>query len=169
VDSTKYTPSVGGIELAFGDPLQFYCKGVYWIGDTVVFYANGSGLGNNYGNDSNFKGYTGGIPYLGAELWVPPGGGNNGPSPCPATMTVPIITGVDHIQNSNWFVPLETIVVNVTTCTNTQASGTIQSMYDPYGFGVVASTSTVTPTTPLPTATPPPTAAIPPPVVHGSL
>jgi Flp pilus assembly protein TadG len=169
VDATNnYTPTVGGVALAFGDPLQFYCKGVYSIGDSVVFYANGSG--NNYGSDSSFKGYTGGIPYLGAELWVHSGGGNNGPSPCPAQMTIPVITGVDHLQNTDWFVPLETVVVSVTTCTNSQAIGTIQSVYDPYGFGVVASSpTTLTPTTSLPTATPPPTPGIPPPVVHGAL
>jgi hypothetical protein len=168
VDATNnFTPTVGGVALAFGDPLQFYCKGVYSIGDSVVFYSNGSG--NNYGSDSSFKGYTGGIPYLGAELWVHSGGGNNGPSPCPAQMTIPIITGVDHLQNSDWFVPLETVVVSVTTCTNSQAAGTIESVYDPYGFGVVASTSTLTLTTSLPTATPPPTPGIPPPVVHGAL
>jgi Flp pilus assembly protein TadG len=169
VDTTNYTPTVGGIDLAFGDPLQFYCKGVYWIGDTVVFYANGAGLGNNYGSDSSFKGYTGGIPYLGAELWVHSGGGNNGPSSCPPQVTVPIITGVDHIHNSDWFVPLETVVLTGTVCSGNQATGIIQSVYDPYGFGVVASTPTLTPTTPLPTVTPPPTPAIAPPVVHGSL
>src|SRR5919201_1624141 len=146
VDATNnFTPTVGGVALAFGDPLQLYCKGVYSIGDSVVFYSNGSG--NNYGSDSSFKGYTGGIPYLGAELWVHSGGGNNGPSPCPAQMTIPIITGVDHLQNSDWFVPLETVVVSVTTCTNSQAIGTIQSVDDPYGFGVVASSpTTLTPT-----------------------
>jgi hypothetical protein len=135
------------------DPQEFYCKHVYTIGSLVTLYSNGVGGGNDYGFDSNFKGYTGGATIPGAWAGVSTGGGNNSPASCAAQVTVPIITGVNHTRNTDFFVVLETAVVNVTSCGN-PTTGTIVSVYDPYGFGVV---SPAAPPPPAPTNTPVPT------------
>jgi hypothetical protein len=134
----------------YNDPQEFYCTNVYTIGSVVTLYANGVGGGNDYGHDSNFKGYTGGATIPGAWADVSTGGGNNGPTSCAAQATVPIITGVNHTANTDFFVVLETAVVNVTSCGN-PTKGTIVSVYDPYGFGVV---SPAVPPPPAPTNTP---------------
>ncbi|HKO24499.1 MAG TPA: pilus assembly protein TadG-related protein, partial [Chloroflexota bacterium] len=155
--TTNYTPTVplpnGSIMSPDNnDPEELYCTNVYTIGSLVTLYANGVGGGNDYGHDSNFKGYTGGATIPGAWAGVSTGGGNNGPASCPAQVTVPIITGVNHTKNTDYFVVLETAVVNVTSCGN-PTKGTIVSVYDPYGFGVV---SPAAPPPPAPTNTPVP-------------
>jgi Flp pilus assembly protein TadG len=166
--SSNYTPTVplpsgGTMSPDNNDPQEFYCKDVYTIGSVVTLYSNGAGSGNDYGYDSNFKGYTGGATIPGAWAGVSTGGGNNGPASCAAQVTVPIITGVNHTKNTDFFVVLETAVVNipVTSCGN-PTTGTIVSVYDPYGFGVV------TPVPP-PAGTPPPIPTFAPPVIHGAL
>src|SRR5439155_22731982 len=40
-------------------PEEHYSPGVYSIVPHVVVYANGVGIGNDYGHDANFKGYIG--------------------------------------------------------------------------------------------------------------
>ena len=136
---------------------EFYCPGSYSIGSTVTVYANGVGLGNNYGHDSSFKGYIGGGSYVvNQQGSVSTGGGNNAPSSCPAQMTVAIISGVDHGANTDKFVYIGTIVINITQCGN-PTTGTIAAVIsDPYGIvNLPAATSTPTSTaTPTPTNTP---------------
>lgn len=142
---------------ARGDPEQFYCPGSYNIGSSVTFYANGRGLGNNYGHDSNFKGYTGGSYNFGEQHWST-GGGNNAPRSCPSQWRIPIISGVHHSGDTDYFVVLEYVIINVTACGD-PSTGTIASVYDPFGYGVVSAPATPTPTnTPTNTATPVPTA-----------
>jgi hypothetical protein len=156
--SSNYTPTVplpdGSIMSPDNnDPQEFYCKNVYTIGSLVTLYANGVGGGNNWASDANFKGYTGGATIPGAWAGVSTGGGNNGPASCAAQVTVPIITHVNHTKNTDFFVVLENAVVNVTSCGN-PTKGTIVSVWDPYGFGVV---SPAAPPPPAPTNTPVPT------------
>ena len=148
--SSNHVPAAAG-----GDTELFYCPGSYSIGSSVTVYANGKGQGNDYGHDSSFKGYIGGIYPLNTLQSTHTGGGNNEPSSCPDPMSVPIISGVHHSGSSEYFVVLETIVIHVTgeNCGN-PTTGTILSVYDPYGFGVVSA--------PAPTATPTATATSPP-------
>ncbi len=142
--------------LALGDNNQFYCRAAYTIGMTVTLFATGVGLGNDYGNDASFKGYIGSPWTLGEEGTIKAGGGNNGPTSCPAQVTAPLISRVDHVGNSENFAILATVVVNITSCGN-PTTGTIVSVCDPYGFGIVVAAPTPTPTnTPPPTNTPTP-------------
>jgi hypothetical protein len=120
---------------------EYYCRGVYSIGSRVVVYANGVGLGNNYGHDSNFKGYT-----RKSSVWYglthnpdsndafqelfndevdtpePAGEGDNRPSaPCPATMNLPLISRIAHHGTGDWFAPLgivEVTIDNPSSCGN---------------------------------------------------
>jgi Flp pilus assembly protein TadG len=164
---TTYLPTLppNGTSPDRNDPVQVYCKDLYTLGDSVTLYANGRGQGNDWGSDASFKGYIGGASTIGTENWVPAGHGNNAPScPLPSQVTVPIISGVNHTGNTENFVILETIVVNITQCGN-PTTGTIVSVYDPYGYGVVATSATPTPGTPMPTATPPTISGGPPPVI----
>src|SRR2546421_6795981 len=149
------------------DPVQVYCKDLWTIGDSVTLYANGRGEGNDWGSDASFKGYIGGASAIGTENWVPAGHGNNAPScPLPSQVTVPIISGVHHTGNTENFVILETIVVEIDPIScprGNPTKGRIVSVYDPYGYGVVSPSGTPTPGTPMPTATPPTTSLGPPP------
>jgi hypothetical protein len=156
--TTNYPPTVplrggGTTSPDQNDPVQFYCRGVYTIGSTVSLYADG-GVYNDWASDASFKGYIGGASTIGTENWVPAGHGNNAPScPLPSQVTVPIITYVHHTGNTEYFVILETVVVNTdpTHCGNTGTLGTIASVKDDsYGYGVVS----IPPPVPAPTNTP---------------
>jgi hypothetical protein len=120
---------------------EYYCRGVYSIGSHVLVYANGVGLGNDYGHDASFKGYIGH-----SSVWYglthnlnssdafhqlfndevdnpePVAEANNGPSaPCPAKMDLPLISRVAHHGNGDWFVPLgmvEVTIDNPASCGN---------------------------------------------------
>jgi hypothetical protein len=130
---------------------EYYCPGVYAIGSQVMVYANGVGVGNNYGHDANFKGYIGNT-----SLWrvltqnagssaafydlfndevdnpQPSGGGTNAPSaPCPATLRLSLISRVVHHGNADWFAPLGFIRVTVdnpASCGN-PTTGVISGVY----------------------------------------
>jgi len=141
-------------------PEEYYCPGVYAISATttisahVALYANGVGLGNNYGHDANFKGFDGNT-----SLWTGlvknsnsktgfqnlfndevdrpqnTGGGNNGPSaPCPAIVRVPLISRIAHHGNFDWFAPLGMIQVTLdspTSCGNPTTGVITGVIYDP--------------------------------------
>jgi hypothetical protein len=135
-------------------PEEYYCGGVYSIGSHVLVYANGVGLGNNYGHDSNFKGYIGK-----SSVWYglthnlnssaafyqlfndevdtpePSGEGNNGPSaPCDAKMDLPLISRIAHHGNGDWFAPLGMIRVtidNPSSCGNPTTGVISGVIYDP--------------------------------------
>jgi len=107
-------------------PEEYYCPSVYAIGSHLALYANGIGLGNNYGHDANFKGFdgnsslwngllrnsnsqTGFQKRFNEEVDRPQntGGGSNGPTaPCPAIVRVPLISRIAHHGNFDWFAPL---------------------------------------------------------------
>ncbi len=135
-------------------PEEYYCPGVYAIGSQVTVYANGVGLGANYGHDANFKGYDGST-----SMWrgltqnansqsalsqlvndentnpQPAGGGNNGPSaPCPARIRLPLISRSAHHGNGDWFAPLGLIQVtidNPASCGNPTTGVISGVIYDP--------------------------------------
>jgi hypothetical protein len=144
----------GSLPDAKYQPEEYYCRGVYSIGSHVVVYANGVGLGNNYGHDSNFKGYIGH-----SSVWYglthnlnssaafdqlfndevdtpePAGEGNNGPSaPCPTKMDLPLISRIAHHGNGDWFAPLGLVRVtidNPSSCGNPTTGVISGVVYDP--------------------------------------
>lgn len=122
---------------------EFYCTGVYHIGDTVTAYANGRGLGNNYGHDSSFKGYIGDSSYylgttgLDQETSQNTGHGNNAPGSCPAYMKLPIISGIEHSGAYEYFVPLELVVIHVTQCGDPTTGTIMYTVPSPDPLGIV--------------------------------
>jgi hypothetical protein len=141
--------------LALGDDSQFYCSTAYTLGGSVTLFTTSSG--NTYGNDGSFRGYIGSPWTIGQERSIQSGGGSNGPTSCPSQVTAPIISRLDHIGNSDNFVVLASVVANVTSC-GSPTTGTIASVCDPYGFGIVGPAPTATATgTPTATPTPAPT------------
>jgi hypothetical protein len=117
---------------------EFYCPGAVHLGDTVTVYANGRGQGNDWGHDASFKGYIGGSSYyagatgLNQESSQKTGGGNNGPSSCPAYMAVPIISGIYHNGAAEFFVPIGTVVIKTTSCGNPTTGTVAYTISDPY-------------------------------------
>jgi hypothetical protein len=118
-----------------------------------VLYANGTGIGNNYASDSDFKGYIGNSSlYTGllnnmnstagfqsmfldeVDVPEPSGEGNNPPSSCPNKVLVPLITRVAHHGAGDYFAAMALIQVTITACGD-PTEGTISGViYDPMGI-----------------------------------
>ena len=152
----------GGTELFIAQ----LATGLRAEGLEVVVYTNGVGLGNNYGHDSNFKGYV-----KKSSLWwgltnnagssdafkqlfndevdipEPSGEGNNGPSnPCPAKMDLPLISRIAHHGSDDWFAPLGLVRVTIDNpagCGNPTTGVISGVIYDPDQIVILPSGATL--------------------------